>query len=226
LILREADIAAITASSKLEQATGVILAGGASSRMGSNKALLPYRGGRFIEAICRQLAELFPEVIVVTNMPEQYRFLPCRKVPDLFPNIGPLAGIHSGLCHSATPYIFAVACDMPNLNAELIRRLAAGAKGVDVVIPESGKGLEPMHAFYGQGCRAAMEEALVAGDRKIVSFFERVTVRTVSHGEVAAVDPDFASFRNINTPDDYYHFREEERFGAGPWDLLTRTEER
>lgn len=191
--------------------TGVILAGGASSRMGSNKALLPYRGGRFIEAIYRLLDELFPEVIVVTNTPEQYRFLPCRKVPDIFPGMGALAGLHAGLRESAGPWIFAVACDMPYLNGELIRRLFAAGGGGDAVVPESGEGVEPLHAFYGKRCLPFMEEALREGKRRIVSFYDRVEVKRVPAGEVALLDPRFDSFRNVNTPAEYYRLRGAER---------------
>ena len=99
----------------------MILAGGSSTRMKSNKALLPYSGELFIERIYRQLSEVFPEVILVTNAPEQYRFLPCRMVPDEFPGMGSLAGIHAGLKQSRTEHIFVVACDMPYLNSDLIR---------------------------------------------------------------------------------------------------------
>lgn|GEM_PF-38885 len=198
--------------------TGVILAGGASARMGSNKALLPYRGGRFIEAIHRQLAELFDEVILVTNNPEQYAFLPCRKVPDLFPGMGALAGIHSGLSHSANPAIFAVACDMPYLNADLIRHLAGRADRGGVLIPESHGGLEPLHAVYGKGCLAAIEATLLTGERRIVSFFDRTNVNKVNAEEVAGFDPAFASFSNVNTPEEYFRLRGEEHgaVGQGP----------
>ena len=201
-------------SGKITGVTGVILAGGASSRMGSNKALLPYRGGRFIEAIYRLLAGLFEEVLVVTNTPEQYRFLPCRKVPDLFPGMGALAGLHAGLRQSAGPWIFAVACDMPYLNGDLIRRLFAQGEGADVVIPESGWGAEPLHAFYGKGCLPSMEAALSVGERRIVSFYCRVRVRRVSAEEVAVVDPRFDSFRNVNTPAEYHRLRGAERDGG------------
>uniref|UniRef100_C6E0Q4 Probable molybdenum cofactor guanylyltransferase n=1 Tax=Geobacter sp. (strain M21) TaxID=443144 RepID=C6E0Q4_GEOSM len=191
--------------------TGVILAGGASSRMGSNKALLPYRGGRFIESIHRLLAELFDDVLLVTNTPEQYDFLPCRKQADFYPGVGTLAGLHAGLQQSHTPYIFAVACDMPYLNPELIVMLAGCRDRGDVVIPHGGKGAEPLHALYGKGCLKAMERSLDAGQRRIVSFFPEVRVWDVTPVEVAAIDPNFDSFKNINTPDDYFALREEER---------------
>jgi len=191
--------------------TGVILAGGHSSRMGSNKALLPYRGGRFVEAIHRLLRGIFPEVILVTNNPEQYEFLPCRKVPDLYEGMGVLAGIHSGLYHSSNPAMFAVACDMPYLMEGLIRHMAARADVGGVLIPESPDGLEPLHAVYGKGCLAAIEATLLSGQRRIVSFFDRCNVSRMNVEQVAYFDPSFVSFMNINTPHDYYELRNGER---------------
>jgi FdhD protein len=192
--------------------SGVILAGGKSSRMGSNKALLPYRGGRFVEAIHRQLAEIFPEVLMVTSSPQQYEFLPCRKVPDLHEGMGVLAGIHSGLFHSSNPAIFVVACDMPYLVEDLIRHLAGRADAGGVLIPESPGGLEPLHAVYGTGCLAAIEATLLSGQRRIVSFFDRVNVSRMNQEQVALFDPAFVSFININTPGDYFEMRDGERF--------------
>lgn len=191
--------------------TGVILAGGKSSRMGSNKALLPYRGGRFIEAIHRQLSGLFDEVLVVTNTPEQYAFLGCRMVSDIYRDMGALAGLHAGLANSRTPHMFAVACDMPYLNDALIRTLVARRHQGDVVIPESDDGLEPLHAVYCRSCLPAMENALHTGKRRLVSFFPDIRATIVSGHTVRFVDPDLDSFRNINTPADYYDLREGER---------------
>ena len=202
----------LAAESKLAAGvTAVILAGGGSTRMRSNKALLPYSGELFIERIYRQLAAIFSDVILVTNTPELYSFLPCRTVSDIFPGMGSLAGIHAGLSNSETHYIFAVACDMPYLNETLIRRLVVGINGQDVVIPESDGGLEPLHAVYGKGSLPAMEDALSKGNRKIVDCFDRLKTTVISRDEVAAIDPEFLSFRNINTPEEYFRFREEMR---------------
>lgn len=203
------------ASGRIPGVTGVILAGGQSSRMGSNKALLPYRGGRFIEVIHRQLAEMFDEVLLVTNNPEQYGFLPCRKVADIFPGMGALAGIHAGLQHAANRAVFVVACDMPYLNDTLISTLAGLRHTADVIIPESAHGLEPLHALYAKECLSPMTEALRNNRRRIVSFFDRVSVCRFDKKKVAAIDPGFATFSNINTPDDYYALREGERRDPG-----------
>jgi len=190
--------------------TGVILAGGQSSRMGSNKALLPYQGGRFIESIQRRFLELFDEVLLVTNTPEQYPFMRCRMVADRFPGLGALAGLHAGLYHSTNRHIFAVACDMPCLNSNLIRRLTGLRERADLVIPEGDQGLEPLHAVYGRECLPAMEAALTAWQRRLISFHDQVTVHRLPRQETALLDPGFSSFSNINTPQDYFKLREEE----------------
>jgi FdhD protein len=202
---------AIQKKKLIANATGVILAGGRSSRMGSNKALLPYRGGLFIESIHRLLRTMFPEVILVTNNPEQFDMLPCRKVPDLFEQMGVLAGIHSGLYHCSNHSIFAVACDMPYLKESLIRSMASRFEDGSVLIPETPGGLEPLHAFYSKECLGAIEATLLSGQRRIVSFFDRITVSRMTMEQVAIHDPLFASFVNINTPGDYYKLRDEER---------------
>ena len=191
--------------------TGVILAGGASSRMGSNKALLPHKGGRFIESIYRELSEIFPEVILVTNTPEQYPFLACRKVPDIFVGMGALAGIHAGLAQSSNPAVFAVACDMPHLDSELIRHIACRRPGCDLVLPRSANGYEPLHALYNEGCLAAMEACLEKGERRIVSILPHLRVREIDAAEVAGFDPAFDSFSNINTPQEYYRLRSSDK---------------
>lgn len=197
---------------KVRGVTGVILAGGASSRMGSNKALLPRQGLRFIEWIYRTLAELFDEVIVVTNSPEQYMFLPCRKVPDLYPGKGVLAGIHSGLTHSGNGGVFVVACDMPHLNVHLIRHLCSISAGAHLVIPSTEKGFEPLHALYRKGCLPALEELLQGeSNRRVVALMSRVSVRELHPAEIAVFDPGFISFTNINTPEEYFRLRNDSK---------------
>lgn len=192
---------------------GVILAGGESRRMGCDKSLLPLDGARFIERIYRQLAALFDEVIVVTNSPGLYEGLPCRKVPDLYPLKGSLTGIHSGLCHARSEKVFVVACDMPFLSAEVIRRLCAQGDAADVVIPRSERGAEPLHALYHRRCLPAVEALLDAGEKKIVRFFPQVRVQEVPAAAFADCDPQGRSFRNINTPQEYFALRETEREG-------------
>jgi len=198
-----------TTSDISSDVTAVVLAGGNSTRMKSNKALLPLDGERFIERIFRQLSAIFRETLLVTNNPELYRFIPCRKVPDIYPGMGALAGVHAGLRSSKTSHIFAVACDMPYLNQEVIRYLVSRINGQDVIIPESDGGLEPLHAVYGRGAIPVIEEALSRGNKKIVDCCKRLKTTVIAREEIGSLDPEFLSFRNINTPEEYFRFRED-----------------
>jgi FdhD protein len=188
--------------------TGVILAGGESRRMGSDKSLLPIRGARFIDHVYRRLSELFEEVIIVTNSPTLYDGIPCRKVPDIYHAQGSLAGIHSGIRHARHQRVFVVACDMPYVDPDVVRHICARAKEGDVVIPVGEHGSEPLHALYGKTCLPAMEEILDAGRKRIVAFFPQVKVVEVGQREWSALDPGGLSFRNINTPQEYFSLRD------------------
>src|SRR5690348_12151773 len=121
------------------EATCGILAGGASSRMGHNKALLPFRGKTLLEYQLEILSPLFKEVIVGANDPAPYASFGVRVVPDLLSERCALTGIHAILKAARHPRVFAVACDMPFLNPGLIDAMAALPEA-DVVVPESERG--------------------------------------------------------------------------------------
>jgi molybdopterin-guanine dinucleotide biosynthesis protein A len=157
------------------------------------------------------LAEIFPEVILVTNTAEQYQFLPCRKVPDLFQDMGALAGIHAGLAQSSNAAVFTVACDMPHLDPRLIRYIANRDEEYDIVLPRSEDGYEPLHALYRESCLPVMEACLQKGERRIISILPQLRVREIAAAEVARFDPSFDSFSNINTPQEYFELRNKDK---------------
>lgn len=211
---------------KITGITGVILAGGESRRMGSDKALLPLAGARFIDHAYRTLADLFEEVLIVTNSPALYQDLPCRKVPDIYYAQGSLAGIHSGLCHAREERIFVVACDMPFVSGDFVRHLCSLATKGEVVIPCGDNGHEPLHALYHKDCLVPMETALDSGQKRIVSFFPAVRVHAVPQKEWAALDPQSLSLRNINTPDEYFALRERRNHQAAATPSLANSRRR
>ena len=90
------------------------------------------------------------------------------------------------------------------------------------LVPESDGGLEPLHAFYDKAALPAMDEGLASGVQRVVELFDRFPVRIVTAAEVACLDPTFGSFRNINTPDDYYRLREGERADTGIRELIKK----
>jgi FdhD protein len=193
---------------KIEGVTGVILAGGSSSRMGKNKALLEVDGSPIITRIYRTLVSLFHEVIVVTNSPLDYDFLPCRKVPDIYPGCGSIAGLHSALAHSRTAHSFVTACDLPFLNPDIIRYLCDLRTGdYDAVVPFSKGGQEPLHAVYSSACKDIFKNAIQQGERKILDILGRMNIRQVTHDEVQSAGGQTTSFMNVNTPEEYEGIR-------------------
>jgi len=187
---------------ELQVVSGVILAGGQSSRMKVNKAFIRFQGRPLIEAVMESLSPLCGELIIVTNTPELYRHLPARLVSDVYPGTGALGGLYSGLRAACHDYTLAVACDMPFLNTQLLRYLIYQAPGYDIVIPRPGNYLEPLHALYHRHCLGPMERVLQAGGLRIVDFFPEVRVRYVEEDEINLLDPEHLSFLNINTPAD------------------------
>jgi molybdopterin-guanine dinucleotide biosynthesis protein A len=183
--------------------------------MGCDKALLPYREGRFIEAIYRKMADLFDEVIIVGADVDRYDFIPCRRVPDRFQGMGSLAGIHSALHHSRTERVFVVACDMPHIKGDLIRYLCALSDKSDAVVPDGENGPEALYALYNKSTLPVIEEALLAGRRDSCSFHEKARVLRVPKEMVERIDPGLSAFHNINTPEDYFKFRRDGGFPRG-----------
>jgi molybdenum cofactor guanylyltransferase len=180
----------------------VILAGGQSRRLGTDKALLRLQGQTLLASTIERLRPLCQEIIVVTNSPRAHTHPSARLVGDLFPGMGSLGGIYSGLQAALTTYSVAVACDMPFLNAGLVGYMATLAASYDVVMPRVGDSLEPLHAIYSKVCLPYMKELLERNDLKIIDFLPHVRVRYVAEDELAAWDPQQRSFLNINTPQD------------------------
>ncbi len=188
---------------KIAGITGAILAGGTSSRMGTNKSLLEVHGTPLIQLVYEQLARLFPEVILITNSPDDYPFLPCRSIADAFPGAGSLAGVHAALTASSTERAFIVACDMPWLSADLIHYLCAHAGDHDVTVATSPDGLEPLHAIYSKGCLPLITEWLHGDKRCIYDLYPLLDTKEIPWSEINDLSGATESFRNINTPTDY-----------------------
>lgn len=193
---------------KIEDVTGFILAGGASRRMGRNKALLEVDGVPIVTRIYRILAALFHNVVIVTDSPDEYDFLPCRKVPDIYPGHGAIAGLHAALAHSGTPRSFVTACDMPLLDPATIRFLCGiSMEDYDAVIPYSEGGQEPLHAVYASACIDIFEHAIQKGERKIIDVLGGMNICPVSSDEVQRAGGQADSFLNVNTPEEYARLR-------------------
>lgn len=183
---------------RINQVAGVILAGGKSSRFGSNKALALHQGDALIQGIAHRLAGLFPETLLIANTPEEYGFLGWPMAKDLYPGCGPLAGIHAALRTVSQPRIFVCGCDMPLVNPDLIRFLCKLEGDPDIVLPWLDEGPEPLYAIYSKKALPIIEEQLSKNQYKIGLVFEKLRIRKVTPEEILRIVPDLTTFQNIN----------------------------
>jgi len=182
--------------------TGVVLNGGASSRLGRDKALLRLRGRTLLEQAIDQLAEHFGEILVI-GRPHACPAHPAvtRALPDALAGAGPLGGIYTGLLEMTRPFGFFVACDMPWLDPTVIRRQLEllRATGADAVVPTWDGFREPLHAAYSQDCLPAARRQIASGDYRIRGFFGAVNT---FFWDVVAAGIGTRPFTNINTRSD------------------------
>ena len=188
---------------RIPNISAAILAGGGSRRMGRNKALLSFRGRPLVTRVYEILRPLFEDIFLVTNDPGPFDFVPCPKIPDRVPGKGPISGVDAALRHSRNPYVLVVGCDTPFLSHSLLKLLAGKTQDADLVIHCGPHGPEPLCAVYGKGCLPLIEESLLRGDFSLMALVGRLRTRDIPAEEVAAVDPGFLSFMNINTPGDF-----------------------
>lgn len=181
--------------------TGIVLAGGKSARMGRDKRHLVINGETLLARTLSRLRPLVDEVLVVVRERDALPPVDARIVTDRYPGMGVLAGVHAGLAAAHNPWAYVVAGDMPLLNPDLLRAMAALAdETCDVVVPRWQVEMEPLHALYRPAaCAPAAEAALRAGRRRIIAFYPHVRVREMGEAAVARIDPKGRSFFNVNT---------------------------
>jgi molybdopterin-guanine dinucleotide biosynthesis protein A len=215
-------------SAKINNITGVIIAGGKSSRFGSDKAMamislknltrinnsLKTKSGNsfsnikpqtklpMIQHIGNVLSSIFSKTLIICNDTEKYSFLPFPTVRDIYPDQGPLAGIHAGLVNSKTKKIFITGCDLPLINSEFIRYQCSISNNFQVTIPSLECGLEPLCAIYNKDCVPVIEQLLENKQHKVSALFDKVGTRKINKSEILNIVPDLSIFTNINNQSD------------------------
>jgi molybdopterin-guanine dinucleotide biosynthesis protein A len=203
--------------SSLTKFTVAILAGGRSTRMGTDKALVALNEKSLIEHVIARVSDLGQgETILITNQPGVYAHLGLPMFGDVVRDKGSLGGIYTAITYSQNPYTLALACDLPFVKPDLLRymlsRLTASGGPFDVIVPRA-KGLwQGLHAIYGKACLAPIRECLDTDDLHVIRFYPKVRVCYLSEAECAPFDPDGLSFFNVNTREDLEQAR---RMAAG-----------
>jgi molybdopterin-guanine dinucleotide biosynthesis protein A len=191
---------------------GFILAGGASSRMGKDKALLEISGIPLIIRTAERAEPLVSKVMIVGD-PQKYGHLRLQVIPDQpisgspieERSPGPLAGIATALSASNSSWNLILACDLPYLTTEWLRWLISRQRSPEAqaIVPRTQRGLEPLAALYHRDCFTPIAAALSRGTRKVTDALAELRVAVVEEPEWSLLDPERRVLRNMNTPEDH-----------------------
>ncbi len=195
----------------LMKVSGIVLAGGRSSRMGQDKTLMTVNEETLITKTVKELRKVADEIIIASNQTAKYMLPETVEVPDIYPGMGPLGGIHAGLLAAHNHYAFVVAADMPRFSADLAHFLIEKCSGYDVAAPEIDGRLETLCAVYSRDCLQPIEQLLLADLKKVDKFFPQVRLLKVQKEELAAIIEDDV-FYNLNTPEDYRALLKKEKY--------------
>ena len=182
------------------ECTVIILAGGQSRRMGTNKALLPVEGETVISRIVKEARRLDGEILLVTNQPKEYEFLHLPHAGDLREGMGPLAGLEAGLLVSKTEKNLLLACDVPFFQAGIGKRLLHYLDHYELAVPVAEGRRHPLCAAYRKSLLPTIQKTLDAGQRRMDSLLDTAKVKLVK-GE----NPHY--FFNMNTKEDYQRIK-------------------
>lgn len=188
-----------------------IVAGGASTRFGSPKALACVETERVVDRVARALrgATAQDEVIAIVNDEALARAIGLPHVPDARPGAGALGGLHAALLTArqlGKSGTLVAGCDMPFLSEALLRNILERRHAHDAVLPESEgpRGMEPLCAWYGTACIPALESALDRGDARMIGFHADVDVHRIPLDEVRVFGDPTLLFMNLNTVADLH----------------------
>ena len=187
----------------MEKVTAFVLTGGHSSRMGADKALLPFRDQTLLARALQIAAAVAGKVVIVGPRARYSAY--GDVVEDVYTGCGPLAGIHAALAATQTELNLVLSVDMPLMSPEFLRWLLEQARNMSdlIVVPDALGGQQPLCAVYRRSVQELAEQALKDGDYKIGHLFSKVSACYISEAEMRAAgfSPDI--FRNVNTAEEY-----------------------
>lgn len=169
--------------------------------MGQNKALLKINGATLIETVIAAVPAEQDKIKIVTNSPEDFHFIPHIKIPDIFPQCGPISGIHAGLVDSSERYNFFLACDLPFLSQTVISEIINKHAGEPVFGVKTEKGFQPLCAIYSKSCLEIIEAMIDAQRYSLQDLLMKV-----NSGFIEMINR--RDLFNLNTPEDWQFVQE------------------
>jgi molybdopterin-guanine dinucleotide biosynthesis protein A len=187
-------------SEEKSKVSGFILAGGKSSRMGTDKSLLSIQNVPLLKRMI-DLIDPFCFNVAVSGQNQEYSVFNVDLIPDLFDGCGPIAGLYSSLKYSSTEWNLIVSVDVPFVNEELISLLLAGAVRCDCVIPQHESGIEPLIAVYNKSSIPVIEEMIYSGDFKLMNLLTKLNTKYLDCNSLILKYPRI--FLNLNRLEDF-----------------------
>jgi len=191
----------------MNKITGVILAGGQSSRMGTDKGLMLLNSEPMISYLIKLLKPIVEEVIIVAKS-EKYKVFGLSVFPDKMALKGPVGGIYSGLFHSNTEKVFVVSCDTPFITQELVQLIIDADNGNDVVISKHNDKLEPLIGLYSKNGMDVFKNCIDQDKLKLIKVLDRLDTKII---DLDKSEVDSSVFYNINTPIEFKNASNENR---------------
>lgn len=182
-----------------EKLTGFILAGGKSSRMGTDKALLSYHGKPLLNNAI-ELILPFCDTVLVSGNKKEYSVSGIEPVPDIYEDCGPISGIFSVLNHSTTEWNIVLSVDMPFITRKLIEQLIANKNG-DCVVPKHSLGVEPLIGLYNKSAIETIRQMIESGDFRMTKLLSALNTNYLDCNFLLKEQPNL--FLNVNRTDDY-----------------------
>lgn len=190
----------------MAELVAAIIAGGKARRLGGKrKPLLRVAGERIIDRQLGVLRQRFDDIVIAANEPEPYAFTGLRVIADRSPGAGPSAGLDGVFAATDAEFVFAVAGDMPYLNAAVIDLfLTADRSNADAVAARVAGYYEPLHALYRRSCAPVIERRLSAGRYRFSGLLdeENLRVNALSEQDLRVVDSNLQFLTNLNSVDD------------------------
>lgn len=192
--------------------TGIILAGGKSKRMGLNKSFLKVGEVTMIERTTELMKSLFERVILITNTPDEYKFLGIEMFEDIYKNVGPLAGIHSGLAHSITDKNFIISCDIPFVNKGVIEFIINYKTNKSITITKADGFVQQLCGLYSKQDLQEIVE-LIKDDKLEINNSQKCGCKVLQlvqklDAEIIDIANEYdgyeeGMFLNMNKPEDF-----------------------
>ncbi len=194
----------------IDNATAVILSGGDSTRMGTDKAGLSINGISLLERVVSIVSPLFGETIISTRH-DHHKIEGIKTVIDSDYRKGPASGLLTSMEEMTTDWAFCIASDMPLIEPDLIVFMASLRDHYDYVVPYTGEQIQPLFAFYHRNAIGELKERLLNGDRglcKYLNTLDEVRIRKVLDKEMVKFDRELKSFIDVDKPEELKEVKE------------------